>query len=79
MALAIVFIVCKYQRMDKITHAIERVENYAAKVGTTPDLVFRAATGNPRLYQRLLRRIADLDDIADKVVAYIDNGKAVGK
>jgi ferritin-like metal-binding protein YciE len=35
---------------------LRRVEAYAKASGVTPDKVCRAATSNPRLYERLKRR-----------------------
>lgn len=43
--------------MDILHDTIRRVEMYAAKAGTTPEYVCRAATGNPRLYERLKNRV----------------------
>jgi hypothetical protein len=42
--------------MDHLHETLRRVEEYAAAAGTSPDSVCRAATGNPRLFERLKRR-----------------------
>ena len=36
---------------------IRRVEEYAASAGIRPETVCRAATGNPRLFPRLKKRV----------------------
>lgn len=51
--------------MENIHDAIQRIEKYAVAANTTPSGVCRAATGNPRLFDRMKRRVeVVLDDVA---------------
>jgi len=42
--------------MDHLHETLRRVEEYANAAGPPPASVCRAATGNPRLFDRLKRR-----------------------
>lgn len=53
--------------MDKLHETLRRVEEYAERAGVTPQSVCRAATGNPRLYERLRRRRETLRETLDRL------------
>lgn len=59
-------------RMDFLHETLLRVEEYAKKAGSTPSNVCRAATGNPRLYERLKSRL----EYQKEVVALINEHMA---
>lgn len=47
--------------MNDLHKLLRKVETYAESTGLTPEAVCRAATRNPRLYDRLKRRAAQTD------------------
>lgn len=47
--------------MEQLHNIIRQVEAYAEAAGVKPDTVCRAATKNPRLFERLKRRAADVE------------------
>jgi len=47
--------------MKTLHHLIKAVEAFAEATGTTPDLVCRSATGNPRMFSRLHGRAEETD------------------
>ena len=58
--------------MDHLHDTLRRVEEYAAAAGVSPASVCRAATGNPRLFERLKRRAeyqSEVIDILEKHMA----------
>lgn len=58
--------------MKFVHDTIARVRAFAEMTGTTPEKVCRNATGNPRLWQRLLRRVNQLEDDCERIVSYMD-------
>jgi hypothetical protein len=49
--------------MSDIHEKLLKVERYAADVGGSASGICRAATGNPRMYERLKRRAEYLDSV----------------
>ncbi len=58
--------------MDNIHRTLSLVDAYAAENGVTPAWVVRKATGNPYLYDRLLKRAAQTDADLGKILALIE-------
>jgi hypothetical protein len=57
--------------MDKVHFTLRKIEAYAAAKGATPEAVCRAATGNPRLYERLKDRVEYTDRVIDRLERHI--------
>ena len=55
------------------------VERYAADADMSPESVCRAATGNPRLYERLKRRAEYTETIASQLSKYMRENPASAK
>jgi len=53
-------------------HIIQEIDEYAAKAGLEPSTVCRNATGNPRLRERLLRRLEQADADMEKLRAFME-------
>jgi Holliday junction resolvasome RuvABC ATP-dependent DNA helicase subunit len=61
--------------MKFVHDTIARVRAFAELTGTTPDRVCRNATGNPRLWERLLRRVDQLETDCERIVSYMDTAQ----
>ena len=57
--------------MKSITDIIEKVDAFAQVAGIKPSQVCRAATGNPRLYDRLKRRAEQTQADATRLEEYM--------
>jgi hypothetical protein len=59
-----------------LKHIIAEIEALAAETGILPNSVVRAATGNPRLYERMKRRAEMLDRDNAAILRYIADRRA---
>jgi hypothetical protein len=59
------------RRMDRISDILDRLHAYCAVWGLRPDAVVRAATGNPRLYDRLKARRRQTEYDIERIAARI--------
>ena len=63
---------CDIRYMDKIDKTILRVTEEAARLGVQPATICRKATGNARLWERLVLRRRRLNDDLARIEAYLD-------
>ncbi|MEP0190050.1 MAG: hypothetical protein ABJE00_06505 [Erythrobacter sp.] len=59
--------------MNDIHKLLREVETYAKAAGLSPEAVCRAATRNPRLYDRLKRRAEQTDADVSRLEKYMRN------
>lgn len=60
----------------KVTHdIIEQVERFAGAVGVTPSALCRAASGNPRLWERMKRRVKTLEADFARIEKHVSNNQ----
>jgi hypothetical protein len=64
-----------YDFMD-IQKIISDVKAHAAKSSRTPESVCRAATGQPRLFERLERRLAQTEKDAKRIYDHMQGSEA---
>lgn len=57
--------------MDKLTALLDALHAYCDAHDKKPRMVVRAATGNPRLYDRLLKRRDRIDKDFDRIAEAI--------
>lgn len=56
----------------KHENIIAKVEAVAAECGTSPQSLLRKITGNPYLWDRLPRKVAEIDALSRKLDEYRD-------
>ena len=59
--------------MDHLSHILQQVERYAEATGVSPDTVCRNATGNPRLYDRLKRRLEQTERDIQRLTQHLED------
>lgn len=52
---------------------IRRLERYADKAGTTPAAIARKVTANPRMWERLKRRVKQLENDIERLDAFMSD------
>ena len=60
------------RRMELLQSTLSRLERYAALAGATPEAIARKATNNPRMLNRLMRRVDRVNDDLDRLNAFMD-------
>lgn len=58
--------------MENFPELMAEVERYAAERGVSPSTVCRLATNNPRLFERMKRRAAQIEADAARVKKFMD-------